>query len=86
MAAKRKYYRWSAKIDRGTLPKLQVLAESLGFIVTTPGGKLGDPSPPAMLDAIAECYEADPGGTTLALMVLLRENGLLPERPPDPSD
>lgn len=67
MAAKRKYYRWSAKIDRGTLPRLQALAESLGFIVTTPGGKMGDPSPPALLDALATAYNRDPEVVTNAL-------------------
>ena len=86
MAAKRKYYRWSAKIDRGTLPRLQALAESLGFIVTTPGGKMGDPSPPALLDALAAAYDRDPGGTHLALKVLLKANGLLPTRPSIPAD
>ena len=86
MAAKRKYYRWSAKIERGTLSTLQTLAESLGFVVTTPGGKLGDPSPPAFLDALAACHIADPGGTHLALKDLLTANDLLPERPPDPAD
>lgn len=70
MAPKRKYYRWSAKIDRETLPVLQRMAGELGFIVDTPGGKRGDSSPPAMLDALAAAYERDPGGVHLALKVI----------------
>jgi hypothetical protein len=41
----------------------------------------GVPSVPQLLEAIGECYNADPGGTKLALKVLLRENDLLPTPP-----
>ena len=75
---------WTARIDPDSLPMLQALAVRLGFVVDAPGGFEGKPSPAAMLDALAECYSTDPGGTTLALKVLLRENGLLPEQPPTP--
>lgn len=70
MTAKRKYYRWSAKINRDTLPTLQTIAGELGFLVETPGGKLGDPSPPAMLDALAAAYRAEPAAVTDALRAL----------------
>lgn len=86
MVRKTKYYRWSAKIDRNTLSALQALAESLGFIVTAPGGKLGNASPPALLDALATAYRLDPGGTRLALKVLLNGNGLLPAPPSEDDD
>ena len=86
MVRKTKFYRWSAKIERNTLLALQAMAESLGFIVTAPGGKLGNASPPALLDALAAAYRADPGGTRLALKVLLSENGLLPVPPSPPPD
>lgn len=78
--AKRKstYYRWSAKIDRGTLPTIQALAANLGFIVDTPGGFHGDPSPPAMLDALAAAYRRDPAGVKLAFRVL----GITPDGQP----
>ena len=81
MARRTNFYRWSAKIARGTLNDLQSLAAALGFVVTVPGGKEGNPSPPAMLDALAAAYRADPGGTKLALKVLLQANDLLPEPP-----
>ena len=85
--AKRAYrWVWTARIDQDSLPELQKLADRLGFIVTTPGGFYGDPSAPAMLDALAAAYRADPGGTTLALKVLLDANDLLPERPPDAAE
>lgn len=72
------FYRWSAKIQRDTLSELQQLAAGLGFIVATPGAHHGDASPPKFLDALAECHRRDPGGTHLALKVLLGANGLLP--------
>ncbi len=81
MVRKTKFYRWSAKIERNTLLALQAMAESLGFIVTAPGGKLGNASPPALLDALAAAYRADPGGTHLALKVILDANGLRPSTP-----
>mgnify|MGYP003619967188 CR=1 FL=1 len=89
LMAKRKsvYYRWSAKIERDTLSQLQELAAGLGFIVDTPGGYFGNASPPAMLDALAAAYERDPGGTKLALKVILGANGLLPPAaPPDAAE
>jgi len=82
--AKRKstYYRWSAKIDRETLPLLQGLAANLGFIVNAPGGFHGDPSPPAMLDALAAAYERDPA----AVKQGFTELGIIPDdRPTDES-
>lgn len=75
----RKYsYAYKVRIHEDTLPELQKLAGKLGFTVTTPGRYLGDPSPAALLDALAECHEVDPGGTKLALKVVLQANGLLP--------
>lgn len=77
--AKRAYrWVWTARIDPDSLPQLQKLASGLGFVVTTPGTYYGHPSPASLLDAIAECYEVDPGGTHLALKVLLKANDLLP--------
>ena len=85
--AKRAYrWVWTARIERESLPALQRLAEGLGFFVSTPGSFYGGPSAPAMLDALAAAYRADPGGTHLALKDLLTANHLLPERPPDPAD
>ena len=82
--AKRPYrWKWTAPIDPDTLLQLQQLARGLGFLVTTPGTYYGNPSPASLLDAIAECYEVDPGGTHLALKVLLQANALLPSRPAD---
>ena len=81
--AKRAYrWVWTARINQDSLPELQRLAEGLGFLVTAPGGFFGEPSAPALLDALAAAHRADPGGTALALKVILRENGLLPARPP----
>lgn len=61
---------WTARIKQETLSQLQELAAGLGFVVDTPGGYFGNPSPPAMLDALAAAYERDPGGVHLALKVL----------------
>lgn len=59
--AKRAYtWVWTARIKRETLPTLQDLAERLGFVVMRKGGKLGDPSPPALLDALAAAYRDNP--------------------------
>lgn len=58
---------------------LTALAQNLGFYLA------GEPSAPQLLEALAEAYHTDPGGTHLALKVLLRENGLLPERSAAPS-
>jgi len=79
-------WKWTARIKRKSLPLLQALAGGLGFIIDTPGGYQGEPSAPALLDALAECYEADPGGTHLSLKVLLDANGLLPERASNQTD
>lgn len=77
--AKRAYkWVWTARINQDSLPELQRLADSLGFLVTVPGGFYGDPSAPALLDALATAYRKDPGGTALALKVVLKANGLLP--------
>lgn len=81
MVRKTKFYRWSAKIERSTLPELQDLAEHLGFVVATPGGKMGDPSPPALLDAVAAAHRNDPDGARLMFKTLLAAHGLLPQPP-----
>ena len=49
---------------------LTELAAGLGFIVTRKGTYYGNPSPPAMLDALAAAYQRDPGGVHLALKVI----------------
>ena len=54
------------------------LVGRLGFLIEQGGTYFGDPSIRGFLAALAEAYRRDPGGTTLALKVLLRENGLLP--------
>ena len=80
--AKRAYkWVWTARIEQDSLPELQKLADSLGFLVTVRGGFYGEPSVRDFLHALAAAYTRDPGGTHLALKVLLRENGLLSERP-----
>lgn len=67
----RKYsYAYKVRIAEGTLPALQELAGELGFTVDTPGRYLGEPSPAAMLDALAAAYRRDPGGVRLAFKVL----------------
>lgn len=71
------FYRWSAKIQKDTLPDLQELAASLGFIVTTPGRHDGDASPPKLLDSLAAAYRRDPDGVRMALKVL----GVIAEKP-----
>ena len=86
MVRKVKYYRWSSKIDRETLPALQAIAAGLDFLVTTPGGKEGQPSPPDLLDALAACYLAAPDDTLAALAALLAAHDLLPVTPPDAPD
>ena len=67
------FYRWSAKIDRSTLPELQAIAGELGFIVTTPGVHDGDPSPPRFLDSLAAAYRHDAS----AVLDALREIGVV---------
>jgi len=74
-------WKWTATIKRESLTELQDLAAGLGFLVTSPGGLTGRPSPADLLDALAECHRRDPGGTRLALKVLLGENRLLPAAP-----
>ncbi len=54
-------WKWTAAIDPLSLPLLQGLAKALGFTVKRHGGFHGDPSPPAMLDALAAAYRADSG-------------------------
>ena len=63
-------WKWTAAIDPQSLPLLQGLAKGLGFTVKRHGGFQGDPSPAAMLDALAAAYERDPGGVHLALKVI----------------
>ena len=85
--AKRAYkWVWNARIRPESLKALQKLALSLGFIVDAPGKYQGTPSAPDLLDAIAAVYDRDPGGTHLALKVLLDANGLLPTRPTPTED
>ena len=61
---------------------LSLLADALGFLVTRRGTYEGLPSVTDLLEALAACHTADPGGTRLALKVLLGENRLLPATPP----
>lgn len=74
-------WKWTATIKRKTLVQLQELAEGLGFVVTSPGGLTGRPSPADMLDALGAAYEADPGGTHLALKVIGVYNKSLADDP-----
>lgn len=60
-------WKWTATIKRESLPALQKLANNLGFIVTSPGGLTGRPSPADMLDALAAAYERDSGAVIDAL-------------------
>jgi len=69
---------WTARIEKDSLIALQGLASNLGFIVNTPGGFEGNPSPPAMLDALAAAYRRDPAGVKLAFKVL----GITPDGEP----
>lgn len=69
--AKRAYkWTWQARIRPDSLVALRELADSLGFIVDSPGQYQGTASAPAMLDALAEAYRRDPAGVRLALKVL----------------
>lgn len=63
-------WKWTATINRETLTRLQEMAQGLGYVVTSPGGLTGRPSPSDMLDALAAAYAADPGGVHLALKVI----------------
>lgn len=73
---------WTARIEKDSLIALQGLASNLGFIVNAPGGFHGDPSPPAMLDALAAAYERDPA----AVKQGFTELGIIPDdRPTDES-
>jgi hypothetical protein len=74
--ARKKYYRWSAMIQRETLPELRELAEGLGFLVTATGGLKGNPSPAAFLDALAAAYLNDPD----ALKSCLRSAGVAADK------
>lgn len=56
------------------------LALLLGFYLN------GKPSVPQLLEAIGEVTHADPGGTHMTLKVLLKANGLFPDRPADLTD
>lgn len=74
------FYRWSAKIRRDTLPELQALAATLGFVVDTPGRHDGDPATPKLLDALAAAYRADSG----AVIDALRDLGVVNPAEPAP--
>lgn len=62
---------------------LTELAAGLRFTVSRPGTYFGQPSVPDLLETLAACHRADPGGTHLALKVLLGANDLLPATPQD---
>lgn len=75
-------WKWTAAIDPQSLPLLQGLAKGLGFTVKRHGGFQGDPSPAAMLDALAAAYERDPA----AVKQGFTELGIIPDdRPTDES-
>lgn len=75
--AKRAYrWMWTARIDPESLPILQGLARNLGFVVEAPGGFEGNPSPAAMLDALAAAYRADSG----AVIDAMREIGVVADK------
>lgn len=63
-----------------TRDDLTALAQRLGFYLN------GRPSVPQMLEVLGEVYSTDPGGTHLALKVLLDANGLLPARASNQTD
>jgi len=63
-------WKWTATIKRESLTTLQDMAVTLGFLVTSPGGLTGRPSPADMLDALAAAYRRDPEGVALAFRVL----------------
>ena len=64
-------WKWTATIKKETLVSLQQLAAGLGFVVTSPGGLFGQPSPADMLDALAAAYERDPVAVAAALAAVL---------------
>lgn len=78
-----KIHRLTVRVSPDTAPALRDLADGLGFHVTQPSPFQGQPSTNDLLDALAACHRADPGGTHLALKVLLGANGLLPATPQD---
>lgn len=63
-------WRWTAPIERDTLPVLQELADVLGFIVTGSNAFTGQPAPADMLDELAAAFRRDPEGTVYTLRVL----------------
>lgn len=66
--AKRTYeWKYTARIRRETLPRLQALANSLGLLIDAPGSYEGKPSVPNMLDDLGDAYERDPVATIEAL-------------------
>jgi len=74
-----KHHLYHARLSANTLPHLQELASNLDFVVNHPGAKYGDPSPPAMLDALAAAYRRDPVAVEQALRELGVEGGGLEE-------
>ena len=64
-------WKWTATIKKETLISLQQLAAGLGFVVTSPGGLFGQPSPADMLDALAAAYERNPGAVAASLAAVL---------------
>lgn len=78
-------YLWTARIDPSTLPALQALAADLGHFISHPGASYGDPSPPALLDALAAAYRVNPTAVTVALRKLgLTGDGLPPTKENQP--
>jgi hypothetical protein len=88
--AKRPYrWKWTATIEPESLIELQKLAVNLGYIVDVPGGFQGNPSPAAMLDALAAAYRADSGAVIDAMReigVVLKNAADIPLYPPDQSE
>ncbi len=82
MSAKGTKVKYTTRIEPDTLPALQSLAADLGFFADTPGRYYGDPSSPALLDALAAAYRADPSG----LANKLRAAGIAGEGPPPPRE
>lgn len=64
-------YAYQVRIEQNTLPELQTLSASLGFLVENPGATQGNPSPASLLDALAAAHRADPAGLVATLAAAL---------------
>ena len=62
-----KSYVYNVRIKPETLPELQKLSNGLDFRNQNPGYRHGQPSPAALLDALAAAYRANPTAVTAAL-------------------